>query len=185
MMKRGLNSMSKLFRPSVMRNISVGDKFPAGELSLVHFQDGEFSNSRIQSEDYLKGKTVVIVSYPGAFTPVCTSTHLPEFIERADEIKSQGVDDIMALAVNDPWVVKGYAKALEKGKNLTWIADGLGKLTKDLEFDTDLSAAGLGVRGKRGTFIVKDGVVTHVNDEESTNYTDIASTKTILEQVKN
>ena len=92
----------------------------------------------------MKNKKVVIVGYPGAFTPTCMAEHVPDFIEKAAAIKAAGCDEILALSVNDPFVVTAFAEKLGGKQLVNYIADGNGELTKALGMAMDLSVAQLG-----------------------------------------
>ena len=104
--------------------------------------------------DYLKGKNVVLVGYPGAFTPVCMAKHIPEYISGAEEMLSKGVDEVIALTVNDPFVVTKFGESLGSSEHVTFMADGNGDLTKAMDMGVDLSHAQLSVRSKRFSMIV-------------------------------
>ena len=113
--------------------ITKGARFPSAVVSVVK-HDGEngFKSEIVDASEYLAGKKVVIVGYPGAFTPTCMAKHVPDFITNAQAIKTAGCDEILMLAVNDPFVVTAFAEKLG-GKNLVnYIADGNGELTKAL-----------------------------------------------------
>ena len=125
--------------------IAAGDKIPSAVVSVVK-HDGEngFQSEIVDAAEYLQGKKVVIVSYPGAFTPTCMATHVPDFIAKAEAIKAAGCDEILALAVNDPFVVTAFAEKLGGKQQINYIADGNGELTKALGITLDLSVAQLG-----------------------------------------
>lgn len=104
----------------------------------------------------------------GAFTPVCSSQHLPGYIKKHDEIKSKGVDTIAILAPNDPFVMKAWAEQYPDGEGkILYLADGTMDYTKKLGFEVDLSDHGLGVRLRRFSLLAEDGVVKELNLEES------------------
>jgi len=132
--------------------IKVGDKMPEGKFTRMT-QDGP---SKLTTDELFKGKTVVLFSVPGAFTPTCDAKHLPGFVEFADQIKAKGVDTIACTAVNDVFVMNAWGKSGGVGSKILMLADGNGEYAK---------ALGMGLRGKRFALIVKDGVATHVNIE--------------------
>ena len=144
----------------------------------------KFQNDIVDVADYLKGKKVVIVGYPGAFTPTCMSTHVPDFITKAEKIKAAGCDEILALAVNDPFVITAFAEKLGGKKMINYVADGNGELTKALGLELDLSVAQLGNnRTKRCSMVVKDGQVLELNNEEGPKLTEISGADRILQQL--
>ncbi|WP_305096259.1 peroxiredoxin [Croceibacterium aestuarii] len=141
--------------------ISKGDKLP--DVTLVKATaDGP---QKVQSGEYFKGKKVALFSVPGAFTPTCSAKHLPGFVGKADELKAKGVDEIVATAVNDAFVMGAWNKA-SGSDDITMLADGNGDFAEALGLTMDGSGFGMGKRGQRWSAIVDDGVVTELNVEE-------------------
>lgn len=141
--------------------IKAGDKMPSGTLTQMT-KDGP---QKLSTDDLFKGKTVVLFSVPGAFTPTCDAKHLPGFVEQAGEIKSKGVDTIACMAVNDVFVMNAWGKHSNVGDKVLMLADGNGDYAKALGLSLDASAWGMGTRGQRFAIIVKDGVAKSVNVE--------------------
>jgi peroxiredoxin len=141
--------------------IQVGDRIPAGNFTTMT-ADGP---AKLSTEELLAGKTVVLVSVPGAFTPTCSARHLPGFVDHIDAIKAKGVDTVAFMAVNDVFVMNAWGKAQHADGKITMLADGNGEVTTALGLEMDASAWGMGKRGQRFALVVKDGVVTHVNVE--------------------
>jgi peroxiredoxin len=141
--------------------IKVGERIPAATLKQMT-KDGP---ANITTEQLFKGKTVVLFSVPGAFTPTCHAKHLPGYVRDVGKLKSKGVDTIACLAVNDVFVMDAWGKASNAGENILMLADGNGDFTKSLGLELDASGFGMGIRGKRFALIAKDGVVTHLNVE--------------------
>lgn len=112
----------------------------------------------IPSDQIFKGKTVVVFSLPGAYTPTCSTTHLPGFNELAPVFKENGVDDIICMSVNDPFVMEAWGKDQE-AENVTLIPDGNGEFTEGMGMLVDKSDLGFGKRSWRYSMLVKDGVV--------------------------
>lgn len=119
-------------------------------------QNDEFMD--VTTESLFKGKTVVVFSLPGAFTPTCSSTHLPRFNELAHVFKENGVDDIICMSVNDAFVMNAWKKDQE-AENLTLIPDGNGEFTAGMGMLVDKSDLGFGKRSWRYSMLVKDAVV--------------------------
>lgn len=111
-----------------------------------------------KSDDIFSGKTVVVFSLPGAFTPTCSSTHLPRYNELAETFKANGVDEIVCLSVNDTFVMNAWAKDQESD-NVTLIPDGNGEFTDGMGMLVDKADLGFGKRSWRYSMLVKDGVV--------------------------
>jgi glutaredoxin-like protein len=112
----------------------------------------------VTTAELFNGKTVVVFSLPGAFTPTCSSTHLPRYNELAPAFRASGVDEILCIAVNDPFVMNEWGKDQECG-NVRLIPDGNGEFTKGMGMLVDKSELGFGQRSWRYSMLVKDGVV--------------------------
>lgn len=139
-----------------------GDKIPSVKLKRL----GENGMEEIDIAAYVKGKKVVLFAAPGAFTPSCAQKHLPGYIENAKEIKSQGIDEIICLSVNDPFVMKQWGETAGASGKVTMMPDGNGEFTKAVGMGVDLSGAGLGTRSLRYSALLNDGVVERVSVEE-------------------
>lgn len=113
---------------------------------------------KVSTDTLFAGKTVVLFALPGAFTPTCSSTHLPRYNELASVFKAQGVDDIICLSVNDTFVMNSWA-ADQKAENITFIPDGNGEFSEGMGMLVDKSDLGFGKRSWRYSMLVKDGVI--------------------------
>jgi peroxiredoxin len=140
--------------------ISKGDKLP--NVTLV--KATEAGPEKVQSGEYFAGKKVALFSVPGAFTPTCSAKHLPGFVDGAAALKAKGVDEIVATAVNDAFVLGAWNKA-SGSSDITMLADGNGDLREALGLTMDGSGYGMGKRGQRFSMIVNDGVVEELNVE--------------------
>lgn len=143
--------------------IKQGDKLPDGKLRTMTAEGPK----EISTDDVFKGKKVVLFSVPGAFTPTCSSKHLPSYVTNYDKIKAQGVDTIACMAVNDPFVMDAWGKSQSVGNKVLMLADGNGEYAKALGLELDGSKFGLGNRGKRFSMIVNNGTVETLNVDES------------------
>jgi peroxiredoxin len=159
-------------------SIKVGDKVPAGTLTLVTNEGPQ----KVSAEEFFKGKKVVLISVPGAFTPTCDAKHLPGFVERAAEIRAKGVDTIACMAVNDVFVMKAWGKAQNADGKVQMIADGNAEYTKALGLDMDATGFGMGTRGQRFALIVDDGVIKSVNVEAKGEFK-VSSAESVLSQL--
>lgn len=157
--------------------ISVGDRVPVTTLTKAT----EEGPDQVSSEDFFAGRTVALFSVPGAFTPTCSAKHLPSFVQKADELKAKGVDEIACTAVNDAFVMKAWGKSADAG-DITMLADGNGDLVQALGLTMDGSKFGLGQRGQRFSMLVKDGVVEQLNVEAPGEY-NVSSAEHMLEQL--
>jgi peroxiredoxin len=142
--------------------IKAGEKMPDGSFTQMT-KDGP---QKLTSEQLFAGKTVVLFSVPGAFTPTCDAKHLPGFVELADQIKAKGVDSIACTAVNDVFVMNAWGKHGNVGEKILMLADGNGAYVKSLGLEMDGSKFGMGMRGQRFAIIVKNGVATQVDVEK-------------------
>ena len=141
--------------------IKAGDKMPEGSFTRMT-GDGP---QKMTTDQLFAGKTVVLFSVPGAFTPTCDAKHLPGFVDLADQIKAKGVDTIACTAVNDVFVMNAWGKSAGVSDKILMLADGNAEYAKALGLELDASGYGMGLRGQRFAIIVKDGVATHVNVE--------------------
>jgi len=139
--------------------IKIGDKFPNVKLQTI--RDGVFES--VWSDDFFKGKTVVLFAVPGAFTSVCSDHHLPGYIELADHLKSRGADVVASTAVNDIEVLTAWFKAQRVGDKIVPLADGNGDFARALGLELDCRDFGMGLRSQRYAAVVKDGVLTALN----------------------
>jgi peroxiredoxin len=140
--------------------IAIGDKLPDVKLVKVT-NDGP---DAVQTSDYFAGKKVALFSVPGAFTPTCSAKHLPGFVEKADELKAKGIDEIACTAVNDAFVMGAWNKA-SGSENITMLSDGNGELAEAVGLVMDGSGFGMGKRGQRFSMVINDGVVEQLNVE--------------------
>jgi len=112
----------------------------------------------VSTDDIFKGKTVVVFSLPGAYTPTCSSTHLPRYNELASTLKANGVDDIVCISVNDAFVMNQW-KRDQEAENINVIPDGNGDFTEGMGMLVDKSSLGFGKRSWRYSMLVRDGVI--------------------------
>ena len=131
-----------------------GQKVP--EVSFRVRENNEWKT--VTSNDIFAGKMVVVFSLPGAFTPTCSSTHLPRYNELAPALFANGVDAIVCMSVNDTFVMNEWARDQES-QNVTLIPDGNGEFTEQIGLLVDKSDLGFGKRSWRYSMLVKDGVI--------------------------
>jgi peroxiredoxin len=136
--------------------IKVGDRLPAGTFKTMT-EDGP---QNLTVDQLCAGKTVVLFSVPGAFTPTCDAKHLPGFVEKAGEFKAKGVDTVACMAVNDVFVMNAWGKHAHVGSGVLMLADGNADYAKALGLELNASGFGMGIRGQRFAIIAKDGKVT-------------------------
>ena len=142
--------------------ISVGDRLPSTTLVKATANGPE----QVSSDEYFKGRKVALFSVPGAFTPTCSAKHLPGYLEKAEDLKAKGIDEIACTSVNDAFVMDAWSKSADAGDAVTMLADGNGTFAEAVGLTMDGSKFGLGKRGSRWSAIVDDGVVSELNVEE-------------------
>jgi peroxiredoxin len=141
--------------------IKTGDKIPSVTLKQLT-ADGM---KDLSTDSIFGGKKVMMFSVPGAFTPTCSSKHLPGFVARLAEFKAKGID-IVCLAVNDPFVMKAWQDE-HKAQGITMLPDGNGTFTKALGLEMDGTGYGLGMRGQRFALYAENGVVKSLDVEKA------------------
>ena len=139
--------------------IKPGDKLPAAEFNVMT-ADGQ---QKLSTDVVFAGRKVVLFGLPGAFTPTCNMNHLPGFLLAYDDIKAKGVDTIACTSVNDVHVMTAWAKATGSEGKIMMLADGNAGFAKAVGLDVDLTASGMGLRSKRYSMIVENGVVKALN----------------------
>lgn len=158
--------------------IKEGDKLPDAQFN-VPTSDGM---KPLRTADVFAGKTVALFAVPGAFTPTCSARHLPSFRDLASDLKAKGVDVIACTAVNDHFVMGAWAKQENVVDAITMLADGSGEFARAVGLDADFSKFGMGLRSKRYSMLVKDGVVDKLNVEEAGEYK-VSSGEHLLSQL--
>jgi peroxiredoxin len=141
--------------------ISVGDRIP--DVQVMTFGAG--GPTHVQTADVLGTGKVVLFAVPGAFTPTCSDYHLPSYLIRYDDLKAKGVDSIVCISVNDPFVMGAWGDAQQVGDKVVMLADGNGEFTKAVGLEMDGSGFGLGSRSQRYAAVIEDGVVTALQVE--------------------
>jgi glutaredoxin/glutathione-dependent peroxiredoxin len=159
--------------------IKVGDRLPAVTLREMT-QDGV---KRCSVEEVTRGRRVVIIGLPGAFTPICSGRHVPSFIERHAELKAKSVDDILCVSVNDAFVMDAWSKSMSATGKIRMLADGNAEFTKATGLESDRSDAGMGLRSRRYSMYVEDGVVKALNLEEPGKY-EVSDAGNLLAQLE-
>ncbi|MCA0929485.1 peroxiredoxin [Ruegeria profundi] len=160
--------------------ISTGDTLPDATLT----QMGADGPEEVRISDKTKGRKVVIFAVPGAFTPTCHSAHVPSFVRTKDQFTAKGVDEIICVAVNDPFVMKAWGEATGAADaGLTMLGDASAEFTKAIGMDFDAPPAGLYARSKRYAMLVEDGKVTVLNVEENPGACEISAGESLLETI--
>ena len=144
--------------------VKVGDTIPS--VTLQQMNDSGVSN--ISSDDIFTGKKVVLFALPGAYTPTCSSAHVPSFIRTKDQFDAKGVDEIICVSVNDPFVMNAWgAETGAAAAGITMLADADSSFTTEIGMNFDAPPAGLLARSGRYAMLVENGKVAILNVEES------------------
>ncbi len=138
--------------------IQIGDSLPSAALN-----ESSPGTTVDPAEEFASGR-VIIFAVPGAFTPGCSNTHLPGYINDFDAIKAKGIDQIACVAVNDAFVMNAWGEAHGATGKIRMLADPQAEFTKALGLDVDAAALG-GVRSKRYAMVLEDGKVTQLEVE--------------------
>jgi peroxiredoxin len=158
--------------------IQAGDRMPTG--TLTHM--GANGPEPLSTDELFAGKTVVLFSVPGAFTPTCSAKHLPGYVEQAQALVAKGADTVACMAVNDVFVMDAWGKSQNADGKVMMLADGNGDYSTALGLELDASGFGMGTRGQRFSIVVKDGVASHVNVEEGGEFK-VSAAEVALEQL--
>lgn len=157
--------------------IQKGDRLPDVPLTIAT-ADGPKPTT---SSEFFAGKRVALFAVPGAFTPTCSARHLPSFVEKASELKGNGVDEIACISVNDPFVMAAWGQR-DGSEDITMLADGNGAFSDAVGLSFDGSKFGMGKRSQRYSMIVNDGIVEQLNVEQPGEYRE-SSAETMLDQL--
>lgn len=158
-------------------SISVGETFPNAQLVRLGAEGPE----TVDLAEYIAGRRVIVFGLPGAFTGPCSTIHLPSFIRTADAFREKGVDEIICIAVNDPFVLKAWGEATGATEaGITLLGDADAALTKALKMEFTAPPIGLYDRSNRYALVLEDGVVTVANVDEP-NTCDISTGEKLLE----
>ncbi len=160
-------------------SIQVGDRLPQATFRVMT-ADGAKPKT---TDDLFAGRKVVLIGVPGAFTPTCHRNHLPGYIENAASFTEKGVDAIAVTAVNDVFVMDAWAKATGGEGKVEFLADGNGDFAKALGLTLDASGNGLGVRSKRYSMVVENGVVKSLNVEETAGKAETSGADNLLKSM--
>jgi peroxiredoxin len=159
--------------------IKENDKIPNSEIFVL--EDGEPTKKNI--EEYLNNKKVIIFGLPGAYTSVCSAKHLPGYVNMHQKYKDKGIDHIICVSVNDPFVMNAWGKENNVGDKVIMMGDPFSSFTKAIGAEVDKSVRGLGVRSNRYTMLVEDMKVVKLQEEKDTGSCEISAAENFLKLV--
>ena len=134
-------------------------------------------------EEFLKNKKVIIFGLPGAYTSVCSAKHLPGYIKNYEKIREKGIDLVLCISVNDPFVMNAWGKENNVGDKILMVGDPFLNFTKAIGAEVDKSARGLGIRSNRYTMLVDNLKVIKLQEEEDTGACEISAAENFLELI--
>ncbi len=162
--------------------IKTGDTLPDATLteSLAFGDSCPMPPQKLSAAELAKGKRIVIFGLPGAYTPTCSGRHVPGYLENLDALRAKGIDEVWCVSVNDGFVMAAWGRDQNAIGKIRMLGDGSAELTRKLGLEVDIP--GMGVRLRRCSLLVEDGVVTRVNLEDGPQF-DVSSAETMLRQL--
>jgi len=157
----------------------IGDRLPETKFRIMTPEGPAWKST----SDIFGGKKVVLFAVPGAFTSTCNNMHLPGYLQNLDAIKAKGVDTVAVTGVNDMFVMEAWKRATGADGKIEFLADGNAEFAKAIDLTFDGSVAGLGLRSRRYSMLVEDGVVKRLNIEEAPGKVEISGADALLKQL--
>ena len=158
--------------------IKVGDKVPSAKLKQMTAEGVK----EVSTDDFFKGKKVVLFAVPGAFTPTCSAKHVPGFVQNDAALKAKGVDAVACLSVNDAFVMGAWGKDQKTEDKVIMLADGSGDFTRAVDLELDATKGGLGKRSQRYSMLVDNGVVKALHVEAPGKF-EVSDAETMLKDL--
>ena len=159
--------------------IKENEKIPDAEVFIL--ENGEPVKKNI--ENFLKNKKSVIFGLPGAYTSVCSAKHLPGYIKNSEKYKEKGIDQIICMSVNDPFVMNAWGKENNVGDKIIMMGDPFLNFTKAIGAEVDKSGRGLGIRSNRYTMLVDNLKIIKIQEEKDTGSCEISAAENFLELI--
>jgi peroxiredoxin (alkyl hydroperoxide reductase subunit C) len=159
--------------------IKVNDQL--SDVEVFQLINGDPVKKKIS--EIIKNKKVVMFGLPGAYTSVCSTKHLPGYIKNVDQFKSKGIDQIICISVNDPFVMDAWGKANNVGNNILMLADPFINFTKAIGAEIDKSGRGLGIRSNRYTMLIDNLKVLNIKEELNTGTCETTAAENFLKLV--
>ena len=160
-------------------NIKENDPIPNVDVFVI--ENGELVKKNTQV--FLKDKKVVIFGLPGAYTSVCSEKHLPGYVNKFEQYKEKGIDHIICISVNDPFVMSAWGKEHNVGDKILMIGDPFLNFTRAIGADVDKSARGLGIRSNRYTMLVDNLKVVKLQEEADTGSCEVSAAQNFIKLV--
>jgi peroxiredoxin len=164
--------------------ITIGDRLPDATLmETTEFGDAcPLSPKPVNTTEAARGKRVVLFGLPGAYTPTCSAKHVPGYVANLDALKARGIDEIWCVSVNDAYVMAAWGRDQNAIGKIRMLGDGSAELATKLGLDRDLTKDGMGIRSRRFSLLVDDGIVKQVNVEQPGKF-EVSNAETMLAQL--
>ena len=160
-------------------NVKINDILPDEEVfTLV---DGDPKKQKIS--EIIGNKKVVLFGLPGAYTSVCSAKHLPGYINNLSKFKAKGIDQVLCISVNDPFVMNAWGKANNVGDNILMLADPFLNFTRAIGAEVDKSSRGLGHRSNRYTMLIDNLKILNIQAEPDTGTCEVSAAENFLELI--
>jgi|TARA_B100001063_G_C16742474_1_gene545548 peroxiredoxin (alkyl hydroperoxide reductase subunit C) len=160
-------------------NIKENDLIPSSQVFVM--DNGDPVKKDIQ--EFLKNKKAIIFGLPGAYTSVCSAKHLPGYVNMFDQYKKKGIDHIICISVNDPFVMSAWGRDHNVGDKILMVGDPFLDFTKAIGSDVDKSARGLGIRSNRYTMFVDNLKIVKLQEEEDTGSCEISAAENFIKLI--
>ena len=160
-------------------NIKKNDQIPNVDIFVMETGDPVKKNTQL----LLKDKKVVIFGLPGAYTSVCSVKHLPGYVNMFDQYKEKGIDYIICISVNDPFVMSAWGKEHNVGDKILMIGDPFLNFTKAIGADVDKSARGLGIRSNRYSMLIDNLKIVKLQEEKETGSCEVSAAENFIKLI--
>ena len=158
--------------------IKKGDKLPDAKVFILEKDPKEVSIKQIVGDE-----KVILFGLPGAFTPTCSTKHLPGFVLAIDQLKKKGINKVVCISVNDPFVMDAWGKTHNVQDKILMVGDSKGDFTKNIGAELNLTNRGLGVRSSRYTMLVEKGSVLKISEEEVAGKCEVTAAENFLKGI--
>ena len=158
--------------------IKKGDKLPDAKVFILEKDPKEVSIKEIVGDE-----KVILFGLPGAFTPTCSTKHLPGFVTAIDQLKKKGIKKVVCISVNDPFVMNAWGKTHNVQDKILMVGDSKGDFTKSIGAELNLINRGLGVRSSRYTMLVEKGNVLKISEEEIAGKCEVTAAENFLKKI--
>ncbi|MBQ5153981.1 peroxiredoxin, partial [Macrococcus caseolyticus] len=170
--------------------LSVGSEFPKGvKFTYIPYSEENADVKacgfpiQLDLDKELSGKKVIIVAVPGAFTPTCMVNHIPPFGRRLSDLKSKGVDDVIVISANDPFVLSAWGKVLGLDGKIKFASDPNASFSQSVGLSFDGTAKGMGIRTTRYAAVVDNGKVTYLGVEENPGVATVSGADAVISKL--